>query len=75
VTLVTPKRTCAHIRASTRDRVDLGLRLPDAVPGGRLLAAPGLGNDYVNVRIALGSVDDVDELVIDHLRQAYQANT
>ena len=74
VTLVTPKRTCALIRATTRDRVDLGLRLPGAEAGGRLLAAPGLGNDYVNVRIALQSVDDVDELVVDHLRQAYRAN-
>ena len=74
VTLVTPKRTFAIIRATTRDRVDLGLRLPGAGPGGRLLSAPGLGNDYVNVRIALKSLDDVDDTVVEHLRDAYAAN-
>ena len=74
VTLVSPKRTFAIIRATTRDRVDIGLRLPGVEPGGRLLAAPGLGNDYVNVRIALRSPDDIDDSVVDWLRQAYQAN-
>lgn len=74
VTLVSPKRTFAIIRATTRDRVDVGLRLPGVDPGGPLLAAPGLGNDYVNVRIALRSPDDIDDTVVDWLRQAYQAN-
>jgi hypothetical protein len=74
VTLVSPKRTFAIIRATTRDRVDVGLRLPGVDAGGRLLAAPGLGNDYVNVRIALRSPDDIDDTVVDWLRQAYQAN-
>ncbi|MFZ0919073.1 MAG: DUF5655 domain-containing protein [Candidatus Dormiibacterota bacterium] len=74
VTLVTPKRTFALIRATTRDRVDLGLRLPGVDVGGRLLAAPGLGNDYVNVRIVLQTPDDVDDLVVEWLRKAYAAN-
>jgi len=74
VTLVTPRRTFAIIRATTRDRVDVGLRLPGAVPAGRLLAAPGLGNDYVNVRIALRSLDDLDDGVVDLLREAYRLN-
>ncbi|HEY6782982.1 MAG TPA: DUF5655 domain-containing protein [Candidatus Dormibacteraeota bacterium] len=74
VTLVSPKRTFAIIRATTRDRVDVGLRLPGVDSGGPLLAAPGLGNDYVNIRIALRSPDDIDDTVVDWLRQAYQAN-
>jgi Domain of unknown function (DUF5655) len=74
VTLVSPKRTFAIIRATTRDRVDVGLRLPGVDPGGALLAAPGLGNDYVNVRLALRSVDDVDDSVVVWLRKAYAAN-
>lgn len=74
VTLVTPRRTFALLRATTRDRVDVGLRLPGVAPGGRLLAAPGLGNDYVNVRIALRSPADVDNSLVDWLRQAYEAN-
>jgi hypothetical protein len=39
----------------------------------RLLAALGLGNDYVNVRIALYSTADVDDALVDRLRQAYEA--
>jgi hypothetical protein len=74
VTLVSPKRTFAIIRATTRDRVDVGLRLPGVDPGGALLAAPGLGNDYVNVRLALRSLDDVDDSVVVWLRKAYAAN-
>jgi hypothetical protein len=74
VTLVSPRRTFALVQASTRSRVDLGLRLPGVEPEGRLVAARGLGNDYVNVRIALSSVDDVDDEVQDWLKRAYDAN-
>jgi hypothetical protein len=55
-------------------RVDVGLRLPGVDPRGPLLAAPGLGNDYVNVRIALRSPDDIDDTVVEWLRRAHQAN-
>ena len=75
VTLVTPRRTFAIIRATTRDRVDVGLRLPGVAPGGRLLPTKGLGNDYINVRIALTSLDDVDDFVDDQLRDAYRLNS
>jgi hypothetical protein len=74
VSLVTPKRTFALVRATTRDRVDVGLRLPGAGPGGRLLPATGLGNDYINVRLGLKSVDEVDDGVSDYLDKAYRAN-
>ncbi len=74
VSLVTPKRTFAIVRATTRDRVDIGLRLPGAAPGGRLLPATGLGNDYINVRLALRSLDEVDDAVSDYLDKAYRAN-
>ncbi len=75
VTLVTPRRTFAIIRATTRDRVDVGLRLPGVAPGGRLLPNRGLGNDYINVRIALTSIHDVDDFVDDQLREAYRLNS
>ena len=39
VSLVTPRRTFAVVQATTKNRVDLGLRLDDVPPGGRLLAA------------------------------------
>jgi hypothetical protein len=74
VSLVTPKRTFALVRATTRERVDIGLRLPEAARGGRLLAATGLGNDYINVRLALRSLDEVDEGVSGYLDTAYRAN-
>jgi Domain of unknown function (DUF5655) len=75
VTLVTPRRTFAIIRATTRDRVDVGLRLPGVAAGGRLLPNKGLGNDYINVRIALKSLDDVDDFVDAQLREAYRLNS
>ncbi len=74
VSLVTPKRTFALVRATTRDRVDVGLRLPGAEPGGRLLSARGLGNDYINVRVALRSTGDIDAPFVDWMQQAYDAN-
>ena len=51
VSLVTPRRTFAVIQATTKTRVDLGLRLEHERPGGRLLAARDLG--AATVRIAL----------------------
>lgn len=75
VTLVTSRRQFALIRATTRTRVDLGLRLASAGPGGRLLTAKGLGNDTINVRIALESVEDINDDVVDLLRRARDEST
>ena len=73
VSLVTPRRTFAVVQATARSRVDLGLRLDDAVPAGRLRAARDLG--AATVRIALTSPDEVDDEVRDWMRRAYEANT
>jgi hypothetical protein len=75
VSLVTPRRTFAAVRATTRDRVDLGLRLDDAVPGGRLKAAGNVGGGGVTVRIALRRPEDVDDEVRGLMRRAYEENT
>ena len=72
VSLVTPRRTFAVIQATTRSRVDLGLRLEHERPGGRLLAARDLG--AATVRIALTRPEDVDADVLGWLRRAYQEN-
>jgi hypothetical protein len=53
VSLVGPRRTFAVLQASTRSRVDLGLRLPDREPGGGLLPAPAVGDRSCTVRVAL----------------------
>jgi hypothetical protein len=73
VSLVTPRRTFAVIQPTTRTRVDLGLRLADQEPGGRLLAARDLG--AATVRIALTGPQDVDDEVLGLLRRAYQENS
>jgi hypothetical protein len=72
VSLVTPRRTFAVIQATTKTRVDLGLRLGHERPGGRLLAARDLG--AATVRIALTRPEDVDAAVLGWLRRAYQEN-
>jgi hypothetical protein len=75
VTLFTPRRAFAAVRAATRDRVDLGLRLDDTQPGGRLLAAGNVGGGGVTVRVALARPDDIDDEVRDLMRRAYAENS
>jgi hypothetical protein len=72
VSLVTPRRTFAVIQATTKSRVDLGLRLDHQSPGGRLLPAGDLG--AATVRIPLTRPEDVDAEVLGWLRRAYREN-
>jgi hypothetical protein len=72
VSLSTPRRVFATIQPTTKGRVDLGLRLEDERPCGRLLAARDLGS--ATVRIALTSDEDVDGDVLGLLRRAYLEN-
>jgi hypothetical protein len=74
VSLVGSRRTFAVLQASTRTRVDLGLRLAGRRPGGRLLPATSIGNGTSTVRVALTSVEDVDDEVVDLLAESYAAN-
>jgi hypothetical protein len=74
VTLFTPRRAFAAVRATTKSRVDLGLRLDDARPRGRLLAAGNVGGGGVTVRVALTRPEDVDNEVRDLMRRAYAEN-
>jgi hypothetical protein len=72
VSLVTPRRTFAVIQATTKTRVDLGLRLEHERTGGRLLAARDLG--AATVRVALTRPEDIDAEVLGWLRRAYEEN-
>jgi Domain of unknown function (DUF5655) len=72
VSLVTPRRQFAVVAATTRTRVDLGLRLPDRAPGGRLRPVRALG--AATVRVELGTPGDVDDEVRELLGAAYTAN-
>jgi len=71
VSLVTPRRTFAVVKATTRKRVDLGLRLDGQSPEGRLLDAKVLGNDTLSVRLALEDPADLDEEALRWLERAY----
>jgi Family of unknown function (DUF5990)/Domain of unknown function (DUF5655) len=75
VTLFTPRRAFAAIRATTRNRVDLGLRLDGVAPGGRLLAAGNVGGGGVTVRVALARPQDVDDEVRGLMLRAYAENS
>lgn len=74
VTLLTPRRTFATVKATTRRRVDLGLRLADPPHGGRLQAVSGMGNRAMTARIGLESMDEVDDEVAYWLQRAYGEN-
>lgn len=75
VSLLTPRRTFAVVQATTRRRVDLGLRLADPPLGGRLQAATSMGSRAMTARIGLESVEEVDDEVDCWLRRAYEENT
>jgi hypothetical protein len=75
VSLVGPRRTFAVVQASTKSRVDLGLPLPDREPAGRLLPAKSIGNGSCTVRLALTSVDEVDDEVVDLLAESWSVNS
>lgn len=72
VSLVTARRTFAVVKATTKNRVDLGLRLDSTQPGGRLLPARDLG--AATVRIPLTAPDEIDEELLGWLRRAYDEN-
>jgi hypothetical protein len=74
-TLLTPRRTFAAVRPTTKTRVDLGLRLDGVTPGGRLLDGRNTAGGSVNLRLPLTSVDDLDDEAVDLLRRAYRTNT
>jgi uncharacterized protein DUF5655 len=72
VSLVTPRRTFARVQATTRNRVDLGLRLEGQRPAGRLRASKI--HDTMRHQISLASRDEVDSEVLDWLQRAFDQN-
>jgi hypothetical protein len=73
VSLVSPRRTFAVLKATTKTRVDLGLRLDGTAPVGRLAEARNLGQ--ATIRIPLTAPGEVDDGVRDWLARAYDENT
>ncbi len=72
VSLVGPRRTFARIQPTTKTRVDLGLRLENQEPGGRLQKSSI--HPTMKLQIGLSSLEDVDDEVIDCLKKAYDEN-
>jgi hypothetical protein len=72
VSLLTPRRTFARVQATTRNRVDLALRLEQLRPIGRL--QPSKIHDTTPVQVSLTSPADVDAEVLGWLQRAYAEN-
>jgi hypothetical protein len=74
VSLVSKRRTFAVIQATTKNRVDLGLRLRDQPITGRLKPGKGVGNGSMTVRVPLLSPADLDDEALGWLKRAYIEN-
>ena len=72
VSLVTPRRTFARIKPSTKKRVDVGLRLDGVEPGD--LLKPCRMQDTMKVQLGLTSVDDLDKAALSWIQRAYNEN-
>jgi hypothetical protein len=72
VSLVTARRTFARVQPTTKQRIDLGLRLEGHKPSGRL--QPSRIHASTPLQISLMTLDDVDAEVLDWLQKAYNQN-
>jgi hypothetical protein len=72
VSLLTPRRTFARVQPTTRNRVDLGLRLEGQKPIGRL--KPSTIQETMKLQISLTSVEEIDAEVLGWLGRAYHEN-
>ncbi len=72
VSLRSPRRTFARVGTTTKDRVDLALRLEGVKPGGRL--QPSRIHDTMPLHISLQSVRDFDAEARRWLKRAYSEN-
>jgi hypothetical protein len=72
VSLVTPRRTFARVQPTTKQRIDLGLRLEGQKPAGRLQSSKI--HETMRLQISLTTRDEVDSEVLGWLQQAYDQN-
>lgn len=61
----------AIVQASTKTRLDLGINLKGKAPEGKLEAS-GSFNSMVSHRVKLSHADEIDENVINWLKEAYE---
>jgi hypothetical protein len=74
VSLVTPRRTFARVRPTTKRRLDLFLRLDAdmATPGGRF--RPSRVYENMGIEVGLATPGEVDGEIVRWLQQAYDRN-
>jgi hypothetical protein len=72
VSLVSPRRAFARVQPTTKNRVDLGLRLDGEKPGGRL--QPSKIHETMRLQICFTTRDEVDSEALDWLQRAYNQN-
>jgi hypothetical protein len=72
VSLLTLRRTFARVQPTTKNRVDVGLRLEGQKPSGRL--QPSRIHETMKLQISFHSVDEMDGEVLSWLRRAYEEN-
>ena len=72
VSLVSPRRTFARLQPTTKERLDLGLRLEGQKPGGRL--QPSRIHETTPLQISFTSLADVDSEALAWLQEAYEQN-
>ena len=70
VSLVSPRRTFARVQPTTKNRVDLALRLDGEKPGGRL--RPSMIHEMMPVQIGFSSPKEVDVEAVRWLQLAYR---
>jgi hypothetical protein len=72
VSLVSPRRTFARVQPTTKNRVDLALRLEEVGPGGRL--QPSKIHETTKLQISFHSPNEVDTKALEWLEKAYLQN-
>jgi hypothetical protein len=72
VSIVTPRRTFARIQATTRNRIDVGLRLDGQQPEGKLTSSRI--HPTMPLQISLSTLDDLDDEALEWLRKAYSGS-
>lgn len=72
ISLVTPRRTFARVQATTRDRVDLALRIEGLQPDGRLV--PSKVHESMPLQLSFSSPAELDGEALEWLRRAYELN-
>jgi Domain of unknown function (DUF5655) len=73
VSLVGPRRTFARVQATTKNRVDLALRIEATKPTGRL--QPSRVHETMKLQISFTKPEEVDAEALRWLKKAYDQNS